>query len=314
MKMPHIDLPHFSRFYIEANDFKQTYIIAKNETIKSVRGKKFLVSACIIALVFVLITLIPIMLGTKINNYGTWVSNYLSYVTMFVALIAALIGSVSLVSEYEERTALIIFTRPVKKTSIFLGKFISSFLLCTLMMIAYYIGVAIVGMCYFDGKVSSDLLESLAMCIVYVFAAVCIAFLFSAIFKRGSVSIIATILALIVVIPIISMMISGDKSYMLDTAANSTLTCIPEYLDAYNEAVNGVQKYFEDLMKLLEQGVATHQIPSSYLTVTETVRTTILSFMPYIDDPNLWRDAFVMFTWGAISLIAAWVLFLRKQF
>lgn len=315
MKMPDISLPHFSKFYIEGSDFKQSWIIAKNETIKSVRGKKFLVSAVIILLVFALITLIPIVLGKNIQDmgYGTWVSNYFSYVTMFVALIAALIGSVALVSEYEERTALIMFTRPVKKTSIFLGKFISSFVLCMAMMTVYYICVAILGFCYFQ-QISTDFFESWAMCMMYVFAAVSIAFLFSSVFKRGAIAIIATILLLVVVIPIISMMITGDKWYMLDIAGNSTLTCIPEYVATYNEAIMQITAYFDVILDLLRQAVEQHLVNPEYIDWTLIVKDTILRYMPVIDDPNLLRDAAVMLGWGLVSLVAAWFLFLRKQF
>lgn len=321
-KMPDISMPHFSKFYFESSDFRQLYTVAKNETIKSVRGKRFLVSLAIIVLVYALITLIPIMLGQNVvdKGYGGWISSYLDYVTTFIALIAALIGAVAIVSEYEERTALILFTRPVKKTTIFVGKFISAYIVCVLMMMLYYLLVAITGLYYFN-TVSTNFFESLAMCLIYVFAAIGIAFVFSGIFKRSAISIIATILTLIIVIPVIAMMITGDKSFMLNVAGGSTITCIPEYVANYNSSINDVSLYFDkvinnltELLKTKTPGTAEYQSIYQSIVDTSTIKSIVMRFLPPISSPDLLRDAIVMFGWGFVSLVAAWLLFLRKQF
>ena len=48
-----------ARMYVELDDFRQSAIIAKNEIVKSVRGKRFLASAILVAIVWALITLVP---------------------------------------------------------------------------------------------------------------------------------------------------------------------------------------------------------------------------------------------------------------
>lgn len=52
-----------ARMYVELDDFRQSAIIAKNEIVKSVRGRRFLASAILVAIVWALITLVPFLTG-----------------------------------------------------------------------------------------------------------------------------------------------------------------------------------------------------------------------------------------------------------
>ena len=89
-----------ARMYVELDDFRQSAIIAKNEIVKSVRGKRFLASAILVAIVWALITLVPFLTGKgwDVLTLGDMLSSYLSYANMFVVLVVGLIGSVALVS------------------------------------------------------------------------------------------------------------------------------------------------------------------------------------------------------------------------
>ncbi len=201
--------------HLEADDLRQTFMVAKNELIKGMRGKKFQISLGIVLLIFVLITILPYATGGSWSGkpVGTFLSSYISYVSMVALLIVALLSSVALVSEFEERTALILFTRPVKRTTIFVGKLEACFAISALIMLVYYVLVAAM-IAIFTGTVPIELIISLAFCLLYVFAASGIAFIISAFLKKSSVATIITILVLMAVIPIFTSMLSGDTWYL----------------------------------------------------------------------------------------------------
>lgn len=300
------------RIYIEGSDLKQVAFVTKNELIKSVRGRKFLASVAVIGIIFLLITFLPFLSADHkfYDDVPDMLQSYLSNVASFSTLIVALIGSVSLVSEFEERTALILFTRPVKRTSIFIGKFLSSLILCTLIMLGYYVGVAIVNLCM-DFSVSSHLLESFVYCFFYVFAVTGIAFLMSSIFKKGTVAIIFTLLTAIIIIPVVSVIIGGDTWFMLDTAGKSTLNCLPEYIASYNDAILQISDAFDSIIAALES-----QSPpdEALITAMKMIKELVMSFMLPLEIPDMIKETAVMFVWGFVPLTASWILFLRKQF
>ncbi len=296
--------------YVETDDIRQIFVVTKNEMIKSVRGRKFMASLILILLVFALITVVPFVTGSGWGgkSVADILQSYLSYVSTFAVLVVGLIGSVAIVSEYEERTALILFTRPIKRTSIFVGKFISSLLLATALVLVYYIGIVAMLLIY-HGTVPDHLIQSFCMCFMYLFAAIGIAFVFSSVLKRSSVCIIFSILTLLVVLPVISTMITGDTWFMLDTAGKSIITCVPEYVDSYNGGINymlsGMQTVYDSLMATGEVELA---------MMVQKILAAMSEFMTPIAYPTLWKEALVMFTWGAVALIVAWVAFLRREF
>jgi len=334
-------------------DFRQICTITKNELIKSVRGKKFLVSLLIVLLVFGLITL----LGYATNGWdpqfttANIISTYMSYIGMVALLIVALMSSVALVSEFEERTALILFTRPVRRTSIFIGKIFSCLIIEALIILVYYAIVTAFSL-YHVGEVSDKMLTSYVMCVLYAFAASGIAFVISAFFKKSSVCTIISLLVLILVIPVITGMLKGDTWFMLDTAGNSIITCVPEYVKAYNETVDmftavvsnaaDVLKGFaspdmQELAKALNEvilsgGLSTLDpnviamivamdqfflsIPVDNITDMADVLNMMVGsdMMKKIDNPNVLLEGSVLIIWGIAGYLIAWCKFVRREF
>ena len=301
-------------FYMDASDFRQAYVVTKNEIVKSVRGKKFVVSLAVILLIFILITILPYATGGGWSGKtgGDMLSSYLSYISMASLLIVALLSSVALVSEFEERTALILFTRPIKRTSIFLGKIISCVLIEAFILAIYYILTAAM-LIVFTGGVSFELLTSFGFCILYLFAASGIAFVISAFIKKGSVGTIITLLVLLMIIPIITQMMSGDTWFMLNTAGNTIITCVPDYVNSYNEQILTWMSSMQGAIDYLDTS-----IDPNILNVAEFMQSMVDSqmfgFMKIIEIPNLAREAGVLLLWGIAAYFVAWIKFIRKEF
>ena len=230
-------------------------VVAKNESTKCVRGKKFLVSLLIVFVVFLLITALQFITGNwdKMTSISSLVSTYLSNLPIVITLIVALLSSIAIVSEFEERTALILFTRPVRRTSILVGKIVSCTLIEALIILAYYVLVSVVGIVKV-GELPLDFLTSYAFAVLYAFAASGVAFIISSFLKKGSVCTVISILLLVVVFPIVSTMMTtndGENWYMIDQAGNTVYTCVPEYVESYNQSMISFDKVIENAAAIL---------------------------------------------------------------
>ena len=211
--------------YFETDDLRQSYVVAKNEIVKFIRGKRFLAYVLLTVLIFVLITVIPYALGDGFSDVPVEViSLYASNVSFLIILAATLFASVVIVSEFEERTALVLFTRPIKKTSIFLGKVVGCIILETLMVVAYYLGAAVVSLIV-AGGIPTEFFTSLGLAFMFIIATSGVAVLFSSVMKRGSMSAILTFFFFMMMLTIITTLIyySGgvEPWFMADAAAGA---------------------------------------------------------------------------------------------
>ena len=212
------------------DDIRQAFIVAKYETMKFTSGKKILIYGIINVIALVALTAALLLFGDNIDaedGMGT----YISIVGLILLIGATLFSSVTLVSEFEERTSLVLFTKPIRKASIFFGKFLAAFGLNVVFVIAYYL-IAMILVLVVTGGFTTNAFISLFYCILYIFSLTGIAMLFSAMMKKASSAAILTFVFILLVPGIISTIILAatvggvteetvlDTWYMLDTASN----------------------------------------------------------------------------------------------
>lgn len=273
---------------IETDDFRQMIVVMRNEINKFMSSKKFMVYIALVVLALALFTFLPYIVGDGLSgSAGDVFSSYMSFTSLMVILASTLFASYTIVSEFEERTALILFTRPIKKTTIFAGKFAACFVLEAVVIVAYYLIAMLVAFAV-SGDIVSSILPSLAMALAYVFACSGIAMMISAFVKKGGTSAVVTFISILLILPIISVAMSGsgiDTWFMLDTASNSIMTSIPEYVTNYNQG-------------LIEMGEILG-IDTSGMT---------------IEAANTVQSGLVMIAWGLASAFIAWMRFIRREF
>lgn len=257
------------------DDLRQSYVVMKNELRKHLRGKKILIfSALMVAMIF-LITVLPYLVGGGLpTDSSALISMYLGFSSILALLAATLFTSGTIVSEFEERTALILFTRPIKKWSIFLGKFAASLVLGIAFMGLFYAIVAVIS-AVMTGVVPSDLIVSLMLLCAYVVGASGIAMMISAIMKKSSTSAILTFVTLLMLISIVTMVlqqVNVNTWFMIDTASASVTYCL-----------SGIREMLAHI------GVI---IPA----------------------PNVLQDFSVMVVWGIVTAVIAFFIFRKREF
>jgi len=257
--------------YFEVDDLRQSYVVAKNEVRKFLRGKRFAIYVVITIVAFALLTLLPYVTDFDPSEmFGSSIVLHFNFVSHVALLAAVLFASVVFVSEFEERTALVLFTRPIKKTSIFIGKVIGCITLEIVIILLFYLGMAAVAL--FNGEsITIHFFESLGMVSLYIVAASSVAVFISSIMKKGSTCVIMTFVLLWMMLPIITMILSFSSIepwFMLDWAAYAIVPSdIPGMMGGFGSSV-----------------------------------------------PDLAEAAATMIGWSAVSLVLAWIAFIKREF
>ena len=222
------------------DDFRQAFIVAKYEIMKFMSGKKILIFGIINALVLAILTIV--IFAVQIDNLDTklGLSLYISVSSWLMLLGATLFSASSLVAEFEEKTALMLFTKPIRKGSIFMGKMMASYALNLIFVIIYY-AIASIAIAIKTGGFTSNIFASIGYCMLYILSLTGIAMLFSALMKKSSSASILTFVFILLVPSIIAIAIqiiafsSGgstpDMWYILDYASQSVATSISGTVD-----------------------------------------------------------------------------------
>ena len=109
------------------NKTLQLYTVFRYELLRNLRGKKIfgiLAITVTVALFFIGIFEFAASQGMEIDSIILSVS--ITFVFFLTVLMGAFFGSGAIVSEFHDKTGSILFTNPVSKSSIWLGKFVSS--------------------------------------------------------------------------------------------------------------------------------------------------------------------------------------------
>ena len=308
---------------------RQSIIIMKNEIKKYFSGKRMYVFLALMgALVFILAVIPPILGKDGDPIYFYMLSS------LVVLMASTLFASISIVSEYEERTALIILTRPIRKTSIFIGKALAAYLISLAFMALYYLVAAIVSLC-FKQSVSIDLLVSFGYACVYAFATTGIAMTVSAFMKKSSTATIITFVILAVIFLALSTVLGiadVETDWLLDQCSNSICTSSSEYRDysnkmmsdllqmlAYPGAFVDFDKFAVVLNILLERTDVTADMlngvmsdPNYGIWNMSTLQKYIGS--TFVEAPDGPHDVLCMIAWGVAGFIAAFLKFCRREF
>ena len=307
---------------------RQGYVVMKNEFRKFFSGKRMLIFLAMIALLLAILTVAPYLLGTELpDDPGRLSMGYIKMSPMIVLMAASLFASISIVSEYEERTALIIFTRPIRKVSIFGGKFAAAFLVNVAFTGLYYLVTAVVSLIVAHG-VDPDLYTSFGLAVAFAFAVSGIATLFSSFVKKASVATIFTFVTPLIILPVVSMvlqMADMNVSRMLDQAAAAIANCSEAVRDMTNDVLEQLSVAMSDPTYLFSMDDLINQLNAA--AGSEVFNTA--NVVPILTDcylggmdidsmllsaPDAVHDALVMVAWGVVATVIAFILFIRREF
>ena len=224
------------------DDLRQSVVVMKNEITKFLRGKRILVFAVLFVVFVGMIAGAILAFGDDmLDMFGEkkyYAALFISMTGTSALIAAVLFSATSLVSEFQERTALILFTRPVKKSSIFLGKFLASALVAIVFDLLYYVFAVVFTLAY-AGDLPSGIPESFLASVCLILAMTGLSFLISSIMKKGSTASIVTLVIYWMILGTVSVICTamgiGDAWWNLPDAAGSISDAVMNGADVWDQ-------------------------------------------------------------------------------
>jgi ABC-2 type transport system permease protein len=185
------------------NSVRQIATVVKYELLKYLRGRRLLAIVLLTIIISAIFLIVPPAIGTAYaKDPKQFTVNMLSFLSILAILSATFFGADAIVSEYESKTGYFLFPNPIRKTAIFLGKFIASALVSVGAIGLYYV-IAVVSVRVIDGSIPANTGASFVYSLIYLFAILAIAYLFSAIMRSSVYSLVLTFFTFFLILPII---------------------------------------------------------------------------------------------------------------
>ncbi len=209
------------------SDVEQVFLVAKYDILKHIRSKRLLAIGIIIGLVLVLVTFLGTLNNPDPHNAARFVGNYAGFANTMIIIGVTLFAGDAIVSEFQNRTGYLLFPNPVKKSSLYAGKFLASVGVMTFVIVAYYVVAMVIGLAY-TGNFTELAIYSMLLAILYGAAATGLAFLISSVLKTSTAALVLTFFMLFMILSLVTAVgsIAGFKPDGELTFAGGTISYI----------------------------------------------------------------------------------------
>jgi ABC-2 type transport system permease protein len=185
------------------NSARQIVTVATYELLKYLRGRRLLAIVLLTVIIGAIFLVVPPAIGSAYpKDPKEFTTDVLRFLGILSILSATFFGADAIVSEYESKTGYFLFPNPIKKSSIFLGKFIASALVSIGAIELYYL-IALVSVRVIDGSIPASAGASFAYSLVYLFAILAVAYLFSTVMRSSVYSLVLTFFTFLLILPIV---------------------------------------------------------------------------------------------------------------
>ncbi|HNX48384.1 MAG TPA: ABC transporter permease [Methanomassiliicoccales archaeon] len=189
------------------SDLQQVMTVAKYDVLKHLRSKRLLGLLVLEGLLLGLTFGLPIALGADAaEDPSDYISAFIGWVDILIVLGATMFAGDAIVSEFQSRTGYLLFPNPVKRSTIFIGKYLSTLGIIILMLLVYY-GIAALLTFAMTGGGTVLAVYSMLFAFAYGAAAAALGFLISSIFKGSTGSLILTFFTLLMILPLIAQLL-----------------------------------------------------------------------------------------------------------
>lgn len=180
--------------------FQQVGISTRYELLNYFRSRRFLVLLIITLVISALLTFavwhsgISNVSSTALGFYSIWWGLSANILVVFCAVF---FGGDAISGEFQNKTGYFLLGKPVRRSSIYIGKWIAAFV-ASLIIMGIFTGITIAnGLGYFGVTIPHKFAEALAFTIVYLISALGFTFFFSSVFKSSAMSILVTVVLLL---------------------------------------------------------------------------------------------------------------------
>jgi ABC-2 type transport system permease protein len=202
-------------------------IVIGYEFLKHIRRKRLYV-----IMGLVLITELAVLVGFPALMDGFPENMMVMAAMLSIGPSMAMIGAVffagdAIAGEFESKTGFLLFTNPVKRTTLVVGKYIASCIAVTILIIFAYL-IVCVSLLAIYGSVPIEVAQSFGLCLLYGATVIAITFFFSALSKGAMGATVITLVLIMVISGIIEsiLMLAGQPYWYIISAAGDSITTV----------------------------------------------------------------------------------------
>ncbi len=186
---------------IVPSSMAQVFVTMKYTLLDYLRARRFAILLIIILIISALLTFLVAhfrpkgLLDTTLDFYSSWWGSFASFL---VVLSGVFMGGDAIAGEFQNRTGYFTIPNPVRRSSIYVGKFLAAFTAATIIMLAYLAIAVANGFYYFGSSIPYQLGDSFLFAWFYLLAVLGFTFMLSSLFKTSSYSILVSAVLLII--------------------------------------------------------------------------------------------------------------------
>ncbi|MCX6011670.1 MAG: ABC transporter permease [Chloroflexi bacterium] len=223
------------------SEFEKLRIVTGYEFLKHIRRKRLYVilGLTLVAELAVLI-LVPV-LGDGFPDSVMVMAALLSVGPSLATIGAIFFAGDAIAGEFESKTGFILFTNPVKRTTLVIGKYLACYGAVLLLVVLGYVIVTISLLAIY-GTVPIETLSSFGLCLLYTGSVLSVTFFFSSISKGAMGATVITLVFIMVISSIIDsvLMMTGQPNWFMLSANSDTIATIYGGYETFMEGLGGM--------------------------------------------------------------------------
>ncbi|HTY46484.1 MAG TPA: ABC transporter permease [Methanomassiliicoccales archaeon] len=185
-------------------DPEQVVLVTRYELYKHIRSRRLIGILVIEALVLGLILALPAITGKPYpNDSARFIERFTGFTSLLIVIGAVLFAGDAIVAEFQNRTGYLILPNPVRRSTLFAGKFLAAIIIMFGVVTLYYV-VAIIGSAIVTGSITDLVIQSYLLALLYVVAAAGMGFFISAVMKGATGALVFTFAVLFLILPVVT--------------------------------------------------------------------------------------------------------------
>jgi ABC-2 type transport system permease protein len=175
-------------------EFDKLRVVVMYEFMKHIRRRRlYIIMAIALAAEALALILVPTLMTGGYPDNVTLMAVILTFGASLAAIGSVFFAGDAIAGEYESKTGFILFTNPIRRITLWTGKYLAGLLAVGLLIIFTYVVMAI-ALAVIYHEVPIQIFGSLGLCLLYAAAVLSLTFFFSAI-SKGSMG--ATVMTLL---------------------------------------------------------------------------------------------------------------------
>ncbi len=223
------------------SEFEKLRIVIGYEFLKHIRRKRlYIILALTLIAELAVLILVPV-LGDGFPDNVMVMAALLSVGPSLAGIGAIFFAGDAIAGEFESKTGFILFTNPVKRSTLVIGKYLACYAAVALLVILGYVIVTISLLAIY-GSVPIETLSSFGLCLLYAGAVLSVTFFFSAVMKGSMSATVITLVFIMVISPIVDsvLLMTGQPHWFLMSTNGDTIATVYGGYEAFMGGFGGM--------------------------------------------------------------------------